>query len=70
MENKDIESKLDTILKKQDRLEQKLDYMLQGMTVNDARANTSIFIQGLFLADLMDSWGNLNGGNNGSGKRR
>lgn len=70
MENKTIESKLDTVLKNQNRIEQKLDYMLQGMAVNDARANTSIFIQGLFLADLMDSWGNLNGGNNSSGKRR
>lgn len=70
MENKDIESKLDTILKKQDVIEQKLNYMLQGMYINENRANTSIFIQGLFLADLLNSWGDLNGGNNGSGKRR
>ncbi|MGL6185560.1 MAG: hypothetical protein ACRC1T_09310 [Clostridium chrysemydis] len=70
MENKDIDTKIDLILKKQDILEQKLNYILQGMGVNDARANTSIFIQGLFLADLLDSWGNLNGNNNTAGKRR
>lgn len=64
MESKDIDSKLDLILKKQDILEQKVNYMLKGMGINDSRANTSIFIQGLFLADLLTSWGDLNGGNN------
>ena len=50
-------------------LEQKINYILQGMGINEARANTSIFIQGLFLADLLTSWGNLNG-NSSAGKRR
>lgn len=67
MENEAINEKLDLILKKQDIIDQKLNYMLQGMGINDNRANTSIFIQGLFLSDLLSSWGNLNGDGN---KRR
>lgn len=69
MESRDVDGKIDLILKKQDILEQKVNYILQGMGINEARANTSIFIQGLFLADLLTSWGNLNG-NSSAGKRR
>lgn len=42
------------IIKKQELIENKLNYIIKGMYVNDARANTSMFIQGLFLADLMN----------------
>lgn len=54
MENNDLNTKLDLILKKQELIESKLNYIIQGLYVNDARANTSMFIQGLFLADLMN----------------
>lgn len=70
MDTKNIEDKLDLIMQKQEILDQKLTYILQGVEVNDARANTSIFIQGLFLSDLLASWGNLNGGDNTHVKSR
>lgn len=58
MENNE---KLDLIIKNQEVLDAKLNYILKGLDKNDTRANTSIFIQGLFLSDLLASWGNLNG---------
>lgn len=54
MENNDLNTKLDLILKKQELIESKLNYIIQGLYVNESRANTSMFIQGLFLADLMN----------------
>lgn len=54
MENNDLNTKLDLIFKKQELLENKLNYIIRGLYVNDARANTSMFIQGLFLADLIN----------------
>lgn len=56
-----VEEKLDILLRNQELLNNKIDIILQGLSKNDVRANTSIFIQGLFLSDLLESWGNLNG---------
>lgn len=52
MENS-LEDKLDKIIMSNNIINQKLDLLLYYTKNGESRANTSMFIQGLFLADLM-----------------